>query len=294
MSTMRPSIVALVLALSGAAARAQGNPDIYLLRLPSAPGAQVGEPMNLTQRPGYDNQPAFTADGKSILYTSTREDAQADIWRVDIATRAMSRVTTTAPESEYSATLRPDGKGFSMIRVEKDSTQRLWRTGFDGKGDALVFEKIKPVGYHAWVDDHTVAMFVLGSPATLQVASILTGESKVWAQNIGRSLLRVPGPRCRISYVQLDSARGNWLTLLDLDDAKPVAAPLVRMAPGADYVAWLSGSHALSLSGNTLLEWTTGDTQWRPVATLSGIQKASRLAVSPDGKWLAFVAEPLP
>ncbi|MDB4908323.1 MAG: hypothetical protein JWO05_3107 [Gemmatimonadetes bacterium] len=294
MNSTRASILALSFCTLATVAGAQANTDVYLLRLPATRGEPLAAPMNLTSRVGYDNQPAFTADGKSLLFTSTREDAQADIWRVDLATKATTRVTTTAPVSEYSATLTPDGKGFSMIRVEKDSTQRLWRTGFDGTGDALVFERIKPVGYHAWVDDHTLALFVLGNPASLQVADTKTGEGRVVAHNIGRSLLRVPGSRRRISYVQLDSARGAWLTSLDLDATNAAPVTLVAMAPGADYVTWTSADHALSLSGNTLLEWSTGDAQWRPVGTIAGVQKASRLTVSPDGKWLAFVAEPLP
>ena len=43
---------------------------------------------------------------------------------------------------------------------------------------------------------------------------------------------------------------------------------------------------------NRALDATSG---WVPVADLSkaGVKNVSRLTVSPDGKWLAFVAEPV-
>ncbi|HUQ79774.1 MAG TPA: hypothetical protein VM076_01480 [Gemmatimonadaceae bacterium] len=60
--------------------------------------------MNFTDRAGYDNQPVLTSDGAGIFFTSVRDDAQADIYRWDVATKQTVRITTSAPESEYSAT----------------------------------------------------------------------------------------------------------------------------------------------------------------------------------------------
>ena len=53
-----------------------------------------------------------------------------------------------------------------MIRVELDAdkTQRLWQFNADGtRSAASCCENVKPVGYHAWADDHTLALFVLGA-----------------------------------------------------------------------------------------------------------------------------------
>ena len=59
-----------------------------------------------------------------------------------------------------------------MIRVEADSTQRLWRMPLDSTAPSVLFPDIKPVGYFAQVDDSTWAMFVLGAPATLHVGTV--------------------------------------------------------------------------------------------------------------------------
>src|SRR5258708_16942898 len=60
--------------------------------LPGRPARQpgrvsVGVPVNVTARPGYDNQPFFLPNGRAFLYTSIREDSQADIYRYDIDTK---------------------------------------------------------------------------------------------------------------------------------------------------------------------------------------------------------------
>ena len=166
-----------------AAARASPRPappppDVYLASLKiDADKVVVGAPLNITARAGYDNQPAFTTDGSSVFFTSVREDGQADIYRYEIATKRTARVTTTAPESEYSATQIDGGRAISVIRVERDSTQRLWRIPLDGSASSVILDRVKPVGYHAWADDRTLALFVLGSPNTLQLADTRTGKA---------------------------------------------------------------------------------------------------------------------
>ena len=181
--------------------------DVFLapLTIHGAP-ISVGTPVNITNRPGYDNQPAFTPDGRSILYTSTRDDGQSDIYRYNLESKTTVRVTTT-PESEYSATPMPGGGRFSVIRVERDSTQRLWSFDMNGGDPRLVFESIKPVGYHTWVDSTTVAMFVLGRPNALVVASTTGGRVDTLARDIGRSLTTPPSrPPVRVfAFVKRDA-----------------------------------------------------------------------------------------
>src|SRR5919112_256218 len=101
--------------------------DIFVVDVRAARGKlEFGQPANITNRAGYDNQPSFLPDGASLLYTSQREDNQTDIYRYDFKTGQSARLTAT-PEGEYSPTLMPGGKFFSVIRVESDKTQRLWK-----------------------------------------------------------------------------------------------------------------------------------------------------------------------
>ena len=266
-------------------------PDIYLAPLQVARGeVTVGTPLNFTARVGYDNQPAFMSDGSAVLFTSVREDAQADIYRYDIASRRTSRVTTTAPESEYSAT--PVGRGaISVIRVERDSTQRLWRFPLDGGEPSVILDRIKPVGYHAWADDSTLALFVLGTPNSLQLANIRQQAGDTIATGIGRSLHRIPDTRT-ISFVRKVSLTEWWLESLDVTTRR--TERLTRMPEGVEDYAWLPDRSAICGRGSTLLRWSgrAGD-EWRVIADLAGagVKGITRLAISPRGDRIAFVAE---
>jgi hypothetical protein len=200
----------------------------------------IGTPFNFTDRAGYDNQPTFTHDGTGIFFTSVRDDAQADIYRWDVATRRTVRMTTSAPESEYSATPIDDGRAISVVRVERDSVQRLWRFPVTGGEPTLILERVRPVGYHAWADAHTLALFVLGNPNSLQLADTRTGKADTIATGIGRSLHRIPGGRT-ISFVRKTSPTEWWIERLD--PSSRATTRLVQLPEGVEDYTWLpSGS----------------------------------------------------
>lgn len=299
MTRMLARTLALAAALVASTAGAQAAPpstDVWLVPVNlTAAKPYIGTPVNVTNRPGYDNQPSFTPDGRAILFTSVR-DSQADIWRYDVRSRATRRVTAT-PESEYSATAMPGGRRFSAVRVERDSTQRLWSFALDGSDPRLVLGGIRPVGYHAWLDDRTVALFVLGRPAMLQVADVRSGRADTLAHDIGRSLLKLPARRAFSFLQHADSAW--WLTVVDIDQRTPGDWEMQRVAKmpeGADYVAWLSDGRAITGAGSKLLVLDRGASEWRELADFASakLDRISRLALSRDGRWLAFVAEPRP
>jgi dipeptidyl aminopeptidase/acylaminoacyl peptidase len=193
LSALRWASVLFGCVLCAAGQTAPPATDIWLVDLPQRAGQRaLGTPVNFTNRPGYDNQPSFTPDGKHILFTSQRENDQTDIYAYELTTRQTTRLTSTS-ESEYSPTVTPGQKSFSVIRVEADKTQRLWQFPRAGGTPTLLLPALKPVGYHLWLDKHRLALFVLGQPNTLQLADTRTGQAAVLAQSIGRALHRIPG-----------------------------------------------------------------------------------------------------
>ncbi len=292
-------LVLITAALLQAAQTAAPDTEIFLARLSTSAGKlTIGKPENITNNPGYDNQPFFSPDGKSVLFTSMRGGAkQTDIYRYDLATRAVSRVTDT-PESEYSPTVTPDGQHISVVRVEADSTQRLWRFTLGGRQPELVLKDVKPVGYHVWADARMLALFVLGSPATLQLADTETGKAEVVATDIGRSLQRIPG-RNTISFVVREPAESPGgarpLTIRELDPKTRQATRLVRAVAGATEAdcAWTPDGMLLMATGGSLYGWRRGDVDWTRVADLEalGLRRVTRLAVSPGGDRIAFVTQ---
>jgi len=264
--------------------------DIFLVDMKTRGGQiELGKPNQITEWRGYDNQPRFLPDGKSLFYTSIRDDGQADIYQYKIADNALTNVTKTF-ESEYSATPTPDGKFFSVIRVERDSTQRLWKFPLAGGEPAVVFENVKPVGYHAWGDANTVAMFVLGNPPTLQLGDARTGKAEVIEKNIGRSLHKIP-KREAISFVHKVS-ENEWL-IKQLDLKTRAISTLVQTLAGSEDYAWTPQGILLMGKEAKLYQYDLKkDADWKEIADFSsaGLKSITRLAVSPKGDRLAVVA----
>ena len=183
-----------------------------------------------------------------------------------------------------------------MVRTEQDKTQRLWRFDARGGSPQVVLPDIKPVGYHAWVDSNTLALFVLGPPATLRIATVATGRADIVADNIGRSLHRIPGTQS-VSFVQRDNTGEFWVKQIEVASRK--IEPLVRAAEGsADRdMAWMpDGKTILMSAGTKVLAWTRGGSGWIEVfdATAHSLGTVSRLAVSPKGDAVAIVVAERP
>lgn len=281
----------------GLVAQAPPGTDVFMVPLRLRAGeVTIGTAVNVTRRPGYDNQPSFSPDGRHLFYTTVRDGGpngttQSDIIRLDVATNRATPFIAT-PESEYSATITPAGRDLAVIRVERDSTQRLWAFPLDGAPPRVLLERIKPVGYQTWLDPTTVGVFVLGSPPTLQVADLATGTAKILLADVGRAVQRVPGRRA-ISVTHRVAESTWWI--VEVDAGSGATTPMVAMPPNADYFVWLPDGSLLSAAGATLLRCRLeADRRWVPVATVPGVTTISRLAVSPKGDRLAFVAEDQP
>ena len=283
------------------APQAPPDTEIFLAKLTVADGTiTIGPAENISKSAGYDNQPSFTADGRGVFFTSARggapkgaTESQMDIYRYDIATKQVTAVTKT-PESEYSATVTPDGRHISVIRVEGDKTQRLWRFPLAGGAPSVILTEIKPVGYHAWLDGQTLALFVLGQPPTLQVADVRTGKAEVAATGIGRSLVAMPGGG--VSFVQRTddgASRTLRISQVSLADGKP-STRVITMGPANaadEYLAWFPDGTLLMAAGGQMMALRRGASDWKAIADLTalGMGQVSRIAVSPKGDWIAMV-----
>ena len=269
-------------------ASAQGGSDIFVATLQqTGRSVTIGTPANVTKRAGYDNQPWFTPDGRSLLYTSIGADGQANTWTMPVGGGAPSRLTNI-PIGIYSPTVTPDGKSFSVIRVELDSTQRLWKFPLNGGEPTLVLDSVKPVGYHAWLNPATVVVFVLGEPPTLQVVDVATGKATIVARNIGRALVKVPHHDA-VNFVQVVPDSGQWLA--EYGSATKSVRRLGKLPDSAAYVAWTPRGALLTAAGSKIYRWNDGTWVVAADLTAAGVRNISRLVVSPEGDKIAFVAE---
>lgn len=142
--------------------------DIWLMQLDKKDNKWIyTNPLNINNRAGYDNQPTFSSDNKSILYVSIKDDKQADIYQYNSKTKTHTQLTKTKT-SEYSPTIMPDGKGFSCVVVETDSAQRVWQYHLDGTFNHIIAEHVDSVGYHSWLSKDTLLYYKLTNPHSLR------------------------------------------------------------------------------------------------------------------------------
>jgi hypothetical protein len=279
------------------AAQTAPQPEVYLASVTIA-GTQVtvGTPLNISRNSDYDNQPSFVPDGSAVLFSSKRDGAQNDIYRYILATKTVEQVTKTA-ESEYSPLVTPDRKTFSTVRVEADGAQRLWRFDLDGANPRLVLERVKPVGYHVWLDATHLGLFVLGAqgePSTLQLADTTTGTAQVVATSIARSLLVRPGS-ATMSFIS--TPRGEPRLIKTIHAQTRAIETVGPALDGSQDAVWWPDGRLVMARGRMLYALTPGASAWTELATLvpstsANFDQITRLALSPDGRWIAFAAEP--
>jgi len=277
----------MVVALGCSVDALRAQTDLWLV--PIAEDGTAGTPIPVATRPGYENQPSFSENGRRLYFTADT-GGQNEIWSVSLDADGLpaggATPLTRTPESEYSAVEMPSGGRFTVIRVEDDGAQRLWSFRLDGSDPELVFADIEPVGYHAWGDAQQVGMFVLGSPPTLVLARTTDGSSATLASDIGRSIHRVPNQRA-ISFTERVDGEGTWISVLDLD-TREIRRVTRTTGEGQDY-AWFPDGSVIMASGHTVHRWSERR-GWRPLLTLEDLGEITRLAVHPNGRVLAVVA----
>lgn len=251
----------------------------------------VRDLFNATDRDGYDNQPHFAPDGGSFYYASAVDSTQTEVFRYVLDTRRAEQLTRTPEASEFSPTPIPGQSAFSAIR-EVRGKQYLWRYAADGASLGPVFSTVEPVGYHAWTDERSAVLFVLGDPADLRIADALSGAIRTVARNPGRSLHRIPRSS-HISFVRKLADQEWWIERLDPTSGE--TERLMRTLPGREDYAWTPQAEILMADGPILHAWT-GGSEWTPVADLTsedpeggGAGEISRIAVDPAGERIALV-----
>ena len=274
-------IIGLLSCFSGFA---QPNTEIYLFEL-SKKG--ISNPKNISNNEGYDNQPSFWSDSKSVLYART-VNGQTEIARYFIDTKKTDIISNTPQGGEYSPLKIPGKDAISAIRLDTTGLQLLYEYDLEGKWSVAVPDL--KIGYHTWLKGNQLACFVLGDPVTLQLVNMENGEVKILKSNVGRSLHSMPayGPYGYISI--LNKEKEPW-TIAYLDPIKGKYEPITTsIGTGEDYCYTANGTLLMG-DGNKLMKYTK-KAGWELFADFSTFQingSISRIAVSPDDKKMTIV-----
>ena len=261
--------------------------EIYLLDLSvKKSSVTVSNPQNITNKPGYDNQPSFHPDKQLLYYASANAEAKTDLIEYNIKTKALRNLTNTS-EREYSPTVTPDKKFLSCIIQRDDGVQDLGKYPIDG-GQAEVLINTLKVGYHAWINSESLLLFVLGDTLTLHQYNLTTKKDAVIAKRIGRSLRPIP-KSTSMSFVHKVSDTEWLIKKLNGDGSIETITPTLA---GREDLTWTPDGKIIMSDGKKLFYYQPGKTTaWveivMPVTMPAGA--ITRLAVNSKGDQLAIV-----
>ncbi|MBO7396668.1 MAG: PD40 domain-containing protein [Bacteroidales bacterium] len=289
--------------------------DIYTV------GVKGGEARQLTSNRAYESEPVWTADGKSIVFSSNREGSN-DLYITD-REGGMPRRLTTLPGKETPLTVTPDGTVYFLCSGLSWQSpgyqgfpggQQLFRTNLEGAAPVLVtslpiramsvnskgeilYEDYK--GYEDALRKHHTSSVTrdiwLYRPAKAGVIDASGSFTKLSAYK-GEDRNPVFGPDGD-SFYYLSEQDGKTSNLyrssisapekseqLSFFDKNPVR--FLSVASDGSYAYSYNGD--LYVNGNKLDITVFRDEDEKEINPLS-IKSASAIAISPEGKEIAMV-----
>ena len=246
----------------------------------------------VTDREGYDNQPAFTSDGQSLLFASDRAGEQIDIYRYRIADGQLDNLSNTQEENEFSPQPFDEGR-FSYVLQEGSPYQHVWHRAFDGGDAQRLLTSYIPVGYYSrnatgvlfW-GRYAYSLFFEPTGADVGPGA---GESLFVINQAGRSIHPIPDSH-EFSFVH-KQADWSWV-IKRLDPSTKAMVPLVPISPDNEDYCWHPDGYMITAEGVDLVSFKPEqDEWWQELVELDapGLNKGGRCAVSPDGRYFALV-----
>ena len=249
---------------------------------------------NISQEPGYDNQPAFYADGKTLLFASQSAETLDETGMGVHAVRYDPATRTKTP--------LPEAKGFSPTPVGDDQLMVL-RHGrvflHDATGKEIrAVTKTDTAGYYTAFDETTWVLFMNEPERRIAIYDPQTNEQETMATGAISAPFRIPGEHAvtfvaEAPFPATEGVKGeNVLYRLDLTTRKVEALATIPFETGGTHV-WTDRGTMLMASGPVIREWSpAAPSEWKEVyrATHPALQALTRIAISPDGSAIALVS----
>ncbi|PHQ28949.1 TolB-like translocation protein [Leeuwenhoekiella nanhaiensis] len=273
---------------------AQIAPEVYLFEISTTPTTlEVKYGQNISQNPGYDNQPSFY-DDNTLIYSRTKDSLTA-IGVYDLQTQK-NTVLTNEPNSGFFSPQRiPQTDLVAAVRQDPEGRQRLATYDFKTKAFQKLLDSSQ-VGYFSFYDKETfIASVLVPNQMDLFLSAPANDSLQRIVANAGRSLHKVPNSDS-MSYLVENDAQNMDLYMLDLSGESPTSYFVCELPIGRQDYAWLDENRILVGSGDSLFVYDLfGEPAWVFAVSLNSykLTNISRIAISADGKHLALAAEPV-
>lgn len=283
---MRKKFSSLFFILSLVVSAQLPNTDLWLFKIETDKLNQtiLKDPLNITNREGYDNQPSFSPDGKRIYYVSIKEDKQADIYYYEISGKTTIPFTKTKV-SEYSPTLTDNGGFISSVVVEPDSAQRIHFINTTSGIDDNKLE-MDSVGYFTFLNTDTVIYYKLTEPHSLRYYVTSKNEDK-WLGNAPIRTFKALN-RHTLIYGLKDSTKVNFYKY---DFLLQKASRYASYPSTNEDIVWHPLWGLIKSEETKLLRFDEVKSQWILLFDLASFQikKITRFAFDPKTKYLVVV-----
>lgn len=255
--------------------------NIYHFNLTKvAKSYRIKAPQFLTafNKGGYNNQPSYFSDKVIYFATDYYDKEQTEIAKFDLFDKSLTRITYT-DEKEYSPTPTKDSETFSVIRVETDNkTQTLSTYPLNGIGYAKRYmNNTSNIGYHTWLDDETVALFLVEEPNhNLAIAHAVSERRKIILDKVGRCLK--VDKKGQLLFVHKQSADEWFIKAYNTKTNKSIT--IAKTISGAEDFELLNDGSILMGKASMLYILPANATEWDLLLDMSsyGIDKITRIA----------------
>ena len=289
-------ISCLIICLNSLLSYAQPSTDIYLFDMNiNNETISLSNPVNITHRKGYDNQPSFSPKGSLIYYTSAMDTlGNTEIKTYNYSTKKTNLFTHT-PEGEYSPTVTPDRKFVSCIFGKnvgkKNGTQFLIKYPIGG-GKPIVLIDNLVVGYHTWVDNKQLVVFILGESGknSLHHLNLTTKADTIISNNPGKTIQKIAGENT-VGFIDKSDSSNTMIKKIDLTTFQ--ISNVCKTIGSGEFVTWINKNLIIMSDGKAILYNRLQENKgWEKIkidADMSLLKGITRLAVNGDGTKLAVV-----
>ncbi len=274
----------MIMSLSGLAQDLPAT-NLYLFNMTKGGGKiNIKSPKFLTSfnDGGYNNQPYFLDENQILFVTNYYSADQTEIAKFDLFEETLTRVTYT-DEKEYSPAKIPNSEEISCVRVEADGkTQTLSAYPDNGIGYAKRFlNNTSNVGYYNWLDDETVALFLVEAPHhNLAIANAKSERRKIVIDKIGRSLKKNNKGNLLFVHKQTDD---EWY-IKEYDSKTNRNQTIIQTIKGKEDFELLNDNSILMGSGAVLYRYNpkSRNKSWEKIVDLSnyGVKNISRICAT--------------
>jgi TolB protein len=231
-----------------------GNEEIYVMT-----GAGH-DPVNLTQDPANDEEPAWSPLGDRIAFVSNR-GGQPDIYIMGAAGGDLTQITNDS-SADATVAWSPDGGRFAFFSGRDQFKGFLWVMNTDGTDPVPVLESI--------------------TPSTPEVACA-GGVPGSWFPD-GQTIL-YRGTQADISASQICSVKDDGSDIRAILSQEGINNGQPRLSPDGDNIVYTSDE-----PGNVEIYVMNADGSGRTRLTVDPGADVDPVW-SPDGQWIAFASQ---